>query len=261
MTAGNRWAAGSIALSLVVHAALLFQRLPGLERGGAVSSAVTRFRFSFAVRPASGVETPRAASAASAAALEPRTTVPFSEPLKRRERTARPEIPAARTNVRPNRDPGRVPKTPSRRATQSSVEASAETESGGQPGTGIQTAAAPEADAGSPVPRSGQAGLESATAAMARVKYEQVLAAWIERHKYYPLIARRRGLQGTSSLKIALRRDGSIATSRLALTSRHEVLDDAALDIVRRSAPFPAVPENVRGDTFEFAVPIRFTLE
>jgi len=95
----------------------------------------------------------------------------------------------------------------------------------------------------------------------ARSSYEQQLAAWLEHYKQYPDLARRRGLEGTASLRVAIRRDGSLISAALQAPSRHDVLDRAALALVHRAEPFPRMPSDLAGDRFEFVVPIRFHLD
>jgi protein TonB len=95
----------------------------------------------------------------------------------------------------------------------------------------------------------------------ARGSYEQLLAAWLERYKQYPDLARRRGLEGTASLRVAIRRDGSVISAALQAPSHHDVLDRAALDLIHRAEPFPRMPNELAGERFEFVVPIRFHLD
>jgi len=117
-------------------------------------------------------------------------------------------------------------------------------------------AAQPEAEAS--VARLDQAERFAATA---RASYEQVLAAWLERHKYYPMSARRRRLQGESRLHISLHRDGSVASVRVDPPGRYPMLDQAALDMVERADPFPPVPDALPAGEFAFVVPVTFRID
>lgn len=85
---------------------------------------------------------------------------------------------------------------------------------------------------------------------------DQLLAeirALIEAAKHYPLMARRRGLEGTSSVSFHINEDGSIAQLTLRHSSGSAILDDAALKTIERAAPFPAYPEPIQ-------IGIRFAL-
>jgi periplasmic protein TonB len=99
-----------------------------------------------------------------------------------------------------------------------------------------------------------------AFAATARVRYEQVLFAWLVRHKQFPLLAQRRGLGGAGSVRVRIDRDGRVLEHSIEASTGEPMLDDAALDMVRRSSPFPAVPPEYSGTSFVFVAPIEFRL-
>lgn len=58
----------------------------------------------------------------------------------------------------------------------------------------------------------------------------------------YPDEARQRQIHGDLILTIAINRDGSIASIDIVKSSGQRVLDDAAVQIARMSAPFNAIP-------------------
>lgn len=75
----------------------------------------------------------------------------------------------------------------------------------------------------------------------------------------YPLLARKRGYQGTVLLNVLVSKDGKAASIRLARSSGYKILDRAAIKGVRDWLFYPAK----RGDElFEMwvKIPIRFTL-
>ncbi len=94
----------------------------------------------------------------------------------------------------------------------------------------------------------------------ARLRYEELLFAWMERHKQYPLLAQRRGLQGRGSVRVRIDRVGRVLERTLASSTGEPVLDQATLDMVRRASPFPSVPEEYAGASFEFVAPIEYRL-
>lgn len=65
----------------------------------------------------------------------------------------------------------------------------------------------------------------------------------------YPTEARRNGVYGSLLLEVALRADGSIEDVIVIRSSGHPVLDDAAINIVRMSAPFAPFPKEIRERT------------
>ena len=65
----------------------------------------------------------------------------------------------------------------------------------------------------------------------------------------YPEEARKRKLSGSLVLDVALSPDGSINNITVRQSSGHKVLDDAAIRIVKLSAPFSPFPDAIQGET------------
>ncbi|RMF20170.1 MAG: energy transducer TonB [Deltaproteobacteria bacterium] len=116
----------------------------------------------------------------------------------------------------------------------------------------------PAADAAPPARATDSA---RAPAEQARAAYEQLLAGWIDRYKTYPAFARRRREQGTGAVRVRIARSGRLIEERLDQSTRHPALDRAALEAVRRAAPFPPLPEQLDGEEREFLVPFVFTID
>lgn len=90
-----------------------------------------------------------------------------------------------------------------------------------------------------------------------RMRYEQEISAWIERHKIYPAAAA--GRSGKSIVRIRIDRMGYVRYFAIEASSRNVVLDAAAIDMIRRANPVPAVPVNYpAGALIEFLIPITF---
>lgn len=62
----------------------------------------------------------------------------------------------------------------------------------------------------------------------------------------YPRVARARGWQGTVDIAVAVRADGSVAGADVLRSSGHAALDDAALEVARRSR-FHVATGSLRG--------------
>lgn len=75
----------------------------------------------------------------------------------------------------------------------------------------------------------------------------------VNRHRHYPRLARRRGIEGRVILAFRLSRTGSISTVKV-VHSAGRLLDKAALAALRRAAPLPYYPDWVR-------LPVVFQLE
>ena len=85
-------------------------------------------------------------------------------------------------------------------------------------------------------------------------KYASYMEAWrskVERvgNLNYPEEARKRKLSGSLVLDVALNPDGTINNITVRQPSGHKVLDDAAIRIVKLSAPFAPFPDAIHGET------------
>ncbi len=65
----------------------------------------------------------------------------------------------------------------------------------------------------------------------------------------FPDEIRRRGLSGKLILEVAINANGTIHSIHVVRSSGKRVLDAAAIDIVRRAAPYAPLPDNIREDT------------
>jgi protein TonB len=90
--------------------------------------------------------------------------------------------------------------------------------------------------------------------------YEALLAAWLDRHKNYPLAAQRRRQEGEVLLRVRINREGRVLSFRAQDISDHPILDEAALSMVKRAEPFPPFPDDFPGSEFEFLLPVSFRL-
>lgn len=79
-------------------------------------------------------------------------------------------------------------------------------------------------------------------------------------HKYYPPAARRRGVQGTVRLYMVIDRSGRVVSVSVARSSGSTVLDQAAITMIKRAAPLPAMPDGLLRTRLEIILPVRFTL-
>jgi protein TonB len=80
----------------------------------------------------------------------------------------------------------------------------------------------------------------------------------LERNKRYPDAAQARNQHGTVELAFSLDRQGRVTATRIAKSSGFTVLDEATLDLVRRSQPFPPPPPEMAGAEVNLSVPIRY---
>lgn len=86
---------------------------------------------------------------------------------------------------------------------------------------------------GSASPGTGSGPVSGADNILAEIR------ARIERAKRYPLLARKFGVEGRSLVRFQINTDGKPETVSLKSTSGSKLLDDEAIETIRRAAPYP----------------------
>ncbi len=120
----------------------------------------------------------------------------------------------------------------------------------GQSGGGAS--AAPLASAG-PGPDRGEAPAELGP-------YLARFRRLIQEHVVYPLAARRQGLSGRVELEVLLDPAGRVRAVTLVTSSAHGLLDEAAIEAVRRVPSVP-MPEHLPRRTLRVRLPVIFELQ
>jgi protein TonB len=87
--------------------------------------------------------------------------------------------------------------------------------------------------------------------------YRQSVSKEVMKHMRYPHVAVMRKWQGKTIVEMKLSADGEVIQVVVAESSGKEVLDEAALKMVRRSLPLPKPPQGVR----TVIVPVIFRLQ
>lgn len=123
----------------------------------------------------------------------------------------------------------------------------------GRTGGDARTAAAPGS--------SGGAGIGNASPdRLARHPYFARLMAWLQRHKTYPAELKRAKKQGTVLLNFSIGRRGELLSARVVATSGEPMLDQAALAMLQRASPMPALPDDLGLDTLTLTIPVEYSL-
>ena len=123
----------------------------------------------------------------------------------------------------------------------------------GRTGGDARTAAAPGS--------SGGAGIGNASPdRLARHPYFARLMAWLQRHKTYPAELKRAKKQGTVLLNFSIGRRGELRSARVVATSGEPMLDQAALAMLQRASPMPALPDDLGLDTLTLTIPVEYSL-
>lgn len=100
----------------------------------------------------------------------------------------------------------------------------------------------------------------STSAAAASASYESRLLAHLLQYKRYPRAAVKTKLQGVAWVRVRFDRQGRVLSATLEHSSGRGILDDEALELMSRAAPFPAVPDEIQGSALERVVPVEFKL-
>jgi protein TonB len=157
---------------------------------------------------------------------------------------ARPEPPETKVaQVRPSKPAAK--KSKEKRAT---AKPKAKGDGGAQRATASRSA-------------SGSATAKRNTAAgnAAVSNYPGKIASKLRRSLRYPREAKRKRIRGEVVVSFSVSANGGVSRVRIARSSGHSILDDAAREAVRRAAPFPWIPANAGRSSWSFSVPVGFT--
>lgn len=125
---------------------------------------------------------------------------------------------------------------------------------------------APETTAPPPIPEVAPAevaaapvqGPPSVDRSSAIPTWRSSVVALLERNKRYPADARND--RGIAQIAFSLDRKGRVMSSRIVTTSGSTALDREALDMIKRSQPFPPPPAALAGAEVSLTVPVRFNM-
>lgn len=101
----------------------------------------------------------------------------------------------------------------------------------------------------------------TASGKRAQSKYLRELMAWLARHRVYPTEARKDKMQGVVQVRFSLDREGHLLTASVQRSAGFSVLDQAALDVLRRAEPMPAFPKGLDRQKMTVSLPIDFSLQ
>lgn len=101
----------------------------------------------------------------------------------------------------------------------------------------------------------------TAASLLSRQLYIGQVKSWAQKELSYPDRALRRSWEGNVRLDVTLDRKGKVVTVEIAEQAEHDVLTKEALRAVKDAAPFPSMPDDVKGDTFLFTLPVAFKLQ
>ena len=94
-----------------------------------------------------------------------------------------------------------------------------------------------------------------------KTRFLRQVIARIQKVKRYPESARRNNLEGTAKIEVILSGDGKVNSVSLITASGYTVLDEEAIGMIKRAAPFPKIPEELEISEMKLVLPIVFRLE
>jgi protein TonB len=90
--------------------------------------------------------------------------------------------------------------------------------------------------------------------------WRSIVTSKIKSAQRYPARASARNEQGIVTIAFVLNRNGSVLSRNVVRSSGYAELDQEALAMIARAAPFPPFPPSITGETLNLPVPIEFKL-
>ncbi len=92
-------------------------------------------------------------------------------------------------------------------------------------------------------------------------KYLFLIKEKIKKNTIYPLIARKRGIEGKTIVEFTILKNGKIKNFKIIKSSGFSILDKAAEKSIQKSIPFPSIPKKLNKTSLKIRIPIEFALE
>lgn len=92
-------------------------------------------------------------------------------------------------------------------------------------------------------------------------KYRLALIDAARRYKRYPTHAVERGWQGRVEIRLVVGSNGNISSALIKRSSNYQILDDQALDMVKKGTGREPIPWALRGREFTLDIPVIFELQ
>lgn len=105
-------------------------------------------------------------------------------------------------------------------------------------------------------PRSGKLNQQMV---QARENWQHRLHAHLAQYKQYPSQARRRAQEGSPKIAFTMSKNGQVLDVWLVQSSGAESLDRAAVQLIHRAEPLPALPAEIEEEQLTLTVPINYS--
>ena len=93
-----------------------------------------------------------------------------------------------------------------------------------------------------------------------RNQYGALLASEIAKHKQYPILAKRTRQQGNVILQVQINSLGKLIAAQVYQSSGYELLDNQAMEMVKKATPFSHPPSALGERDLTLLVPVSFRL-
>jgi len=80
------------------------------------------------------------------------------------------------------------------------------------------------------------------------------------RYKRYPALAMEKGWQGRVEVRMVIGANGMLASTSIKASSGHAILDNQAVDMLKKGKTTVQIPASLRGREFSVDVPVIFDL-
>jgi protein TonB len=245
--AGERALFWCVLASIALHALVLL----GLSWGGAPAPPAKTLLV-LTARLAPFAAAPRAAEQPP----QPEHAPPLTEPVSaQRPALTKPAAsPAPATQKAAPAEPVKAPQP-------ESAPAAPGAEASAAPSTApIQARPAPQAPAGIPATEAAaKSGNEADKGTLEQYRLALIVAT--RRYKRYPAIAMEKGWQGRVEVRMVIGANGMIASASIKTGSGHDILDNQALDMLKKGKTTVPIPASLRGREFSIDVPVIFNLD
>ncbi len=122
-----------------------------------------------------------------------------------------------------------------------------------------QARAAPQPPVAATTAPGARVGSEADTGTLEQYRLALIVAT--RRYKRYPAIAMEKGWQGRVEVHMVIGVNGMVASASIKTSSGHEVLDNQALDMLKKGKTTVPIPASLRGREFSIDVPVIFNLD
>ena len=114
-------------------------------------------------------------------------------------------------------------------------------------------------DSSTPAPAAPVAGEATDPATLGQYRIAIITTA--KRYKRYPRLALDNNWEGRAEVRMVVGADGSIASISIRSGSGFEILDQQALEMIRKAKALTPIPAALRGKGFTVDVPVVFSLK